>query len=754
LTALRENPAALTFVDNDLGKDKDFLIEAINSPRLFKYMDKTLLEDQDFMQKIKEVKGFTPNIENEDKPVAYRESLVEVNASLAKEIAYKYYENYQMHSSSWNSAVDITENQKYLISASGSKINVWDVNSTLLFKQIDIHKDIRDLALVDDGKSVLTLSSKEIKIWDLERGVVKKVLYKGDAHIWRMSLSVNRKWLAFFDENHMVRIYNLERGVKTQSFKVNTEGSLIFTIDNDAKYLAWGTYFSSDITLWEIHISRKVATFEGNFSDLSALHFAPNNNYLVSADSDGYINIWDIKRKKLLRTLVGNQRNIKSLDISSDGKWLLSASYNIEVWNFETGVYFKMFPISNKQRGYAKFINKNREILSYGHDNSIVIRELASAKVTKEFKSLKRTAYLLKFTPDKKHMLMAFREGDAHSKVAIWDIEKNRLLKVLESNNSQKVSALEVSQDSRYLFIAYGWGDGGGANIHIEMWDMKKNKLLKRFKNMNDKASDRENIFELVLSPDGQYLVSYLNSGIEKYKGVELWSVERGELISFVPSFEKSSRSPFIISQDSRWLIVGDEKGKIKFWNIAQSRFMKSEQITQEPIDKITLFSKDKLLIASGKKIYLRSLKEHRNIRVFNTKETPIHQIIALKNRDVFITESLSSRLNIWSLYQDKPLYALELNHCYADMGLVIDLSSNGQKVIIGFDDGTAKLYTIDKLNEAEKIFVFGDKENWAVFDEVNKKMTLSDKGDFLLKKEQVYKDKSVTVFTYKPSGL
>ena len=230
---------------------------------------------------------------------------------------------------------------------------------------------------------------------------------------------------------------------------------------------------------------------------------------------------------------------------------------------------------------------------------------------------------------------------------------------------------------------------------------------------------------------------------------MELWSVESGKLISFIPDLEGINSSPFVISPDNKWLILGDKKGKINFWSIEKKKIIMREEISKEVINKMRFFDKDKLLIASGKKIYLRNINEAKNIKVFNVKSSPIHQIVSSPNKKSFLTLSQDSLLNIWTIHQDKPLYSLDIKNTYADMGKVVDFSSNAKEVIIGYEDGSLKLYSTDNLKEPKKIFVFGDKKNWVVFDEEKKKMTIADEGSFLLKKQQVYKDENVTIFEF-----
>ena len=212
---------------------------------------------------------------------------------------------------------------------------------------------------------------------------------------------------------------------------------------------------------------------------------------------------------------------------------------------------------------------------------------------------------------------------------------------------------------------------------------------------------------------------------------------------------EGSFSSSFVISEDGQWLIVGNQKGKLNFWNILKKKFLKIQEVSKEAINKITLLDKDKLLIVSGKKIYLRNITEDKNIQTFDIKEQTIHQMIATKSGENFLTLSLSAEVNIWNIHKERPVYSIQIDSSYADIGQMVDFSSDGKEVAIAFEDGTVKLYSSKNLKVPKKIFIYGDKENWVVFDEKTKKMRVADEGNFLLKKHQMYKDKNVTIFEF-----
>ena len=66
------------------------------------------------------------------------------------------------------------------------------------------------------------------------------------------------------------------------------------------QYLAFGAAWETDlekvpIHLWEVGTGKHIVTFSGHVSDIQAVAFSPNNEFLASASFDGSILLWNLK---------------------------------------------------------------------------------------------------------------------------------------------------------------------------------------------------------------------------------------------------------------------------------------------------------------------------------------------------------------------------------------------------------------------------------------------------------------------------
>ena len=109
------------------------------------------------------------------------------------------------------------------------------------------------------------------------------------------------------------------------------------------KFGAFGHYFISggaDRTtrLWSIEQSKPIRIFCGQSSDVKAIEFHPNCNYIISGSEDCSIVLYDFLTGASERHFVGHQYPISALKISSDGQMLASGDAGgvINIWDIST----------------------------------------------------------------------------------------------------------------------------------------------------------------------------------------------------------------------------------------------------------------------------------------------------------------------------------------------------------------------------------------------------------------------------------
>ena len=667
---------------------------------------------------------------------------------------YDSYKNYYVTKGGHSFCSDISPNRSYVVSDDNNDINIWDTRTGQIVRKIQGHTDyIRSLLITKDSKYVISASEdKSIKVWNLKNGKLEKVLYSNDSAIYNMAMSTNKNWLVFSDGKGVIRVLDMHTEEIIQSFTEESKDIRALDIDNEGKYVLSGGYSKTSMNLWDISTGKKSRKFTGHSEGIESVAISDNKKYAVSGSYDESIKIWDLHRGKLIRTLSVDNESIASLDISSDSKYLLSTSKEIKLWDLKSGKLLNTFYDESIQRdadptnnvvGNAKFTEDDSEILSHGYDYNIRIWDISKHKIVDKFYSFRNMVSVVRFSPDNKYIIVGLKNK---AQIDIWDIEKNALHLSFNDRSRHMVSALAISENSKYLFIAMGWGTGGGSNIHIQMWDMKTKKHLHTFVNKSDNAVERSNLFSLALSPDNKYLASYLEDNL-----IEIWDIEKRKLLYLINNPSGDLLSSLVFTVDSKYLLFKGKVGEVVMWDIANNKLFRSIKISDKKIDTLAL-TKDgkKLLVASADKIYVGSFNKKTIINTFSVKEAPIHELIVRNNGEIFVSESSSSVVNIWSKEKKKALYTFDIDKKYAMYTSVVDISNDAKTMLIGFEDGTIKLFNVNNMGKAIKTFISGDKGNWVVFDEEKKKFFRADEGSFLFKKNVVYEEPFLKVNNFK----
>jgi len=657
------------------------------------------------------------------------------NPIVKKGESYTSYEDYHVPFAGLSFATDIDDAKEYIVSDENKNINIWSVKTGLLIKQIEAHKKSINQLLIRSSHHQIISSSDDcsIKIWDLKNGKLHSILEEGNSPIWYISMSPNGKWLVSSDVEGSIKVWNLVTYELVSKFEQKDVSIRGVVIDNSGKYVVSATYSDKAVTLWDVKNGEKIRTYLGHEDGVTCVALTEDKKFIVSGSYDKQIIIWNLEEGTIERKLATSKEHVRSLKISHDDKYILSTSEVVKVWNFKTGKLVKSFTKFDRERdsdttnnviGRAKFSSDSKAILISGYDYSIRLNEMKSGQSICKIENFKKRPYTLKFSPDNQYLLA----GLSASSLAIWDMSLNQLAYFFENKTRQIISALAMTSDSRYLFLAMGWGIGGGSNIHIKMFDMNTKKMVKIFKNSSKSALERSNIFSLTISPDNQYLATYLEDN-----SIELWDIEKGES-KIITGFDGSLLSSLAFTANSEKLLAGTRKGQLVVIDLLRQK-TKKIKVFESEINAISSFGKENFLLSSNENIIVWNLQEEKIIKKFKAEKFPIHEFITSKSNNVFISESSSSLLEIWSLEEDESIVKFDIDKKYAMYTSVVDLTNDGKQVVIGFEDGSIKLFNINNMNKAIKILISGNKNNWLLFDEIKKKFFRAEKSAFIFKK-------------------
>ncbi len=218
------------------------------------------------------------------------------------------------------STLDISDDgTRALVVLRNGMLQVWDLETGSMRRQIKSSAGVIFAALSDDGKYVLAnLAEGTVDLWDLENDTVKPLVQDYPA---LLKFSPDARYaLVGLRDNTMLYV-NIENGQALKVLRGHTGMLASAAFSNDGKFILTGAYDNIAI-LWNLTQEGKqlkpVRIFEGRFA-ATATAISPDNNYALTGAWLAYL--WDLKSaEKPLAIYMLPVTKVSSVAFSPDGK--------------------------------------------------------------------------------------------------------------------------------------------------------------------------------------------------------------------------------------------------------------------------------------------------------------------------------------------------------------------------------------------------------------------------------------------------
>lgn len=287
------------------------------------------------------------------------------------------------------SSFDITTDEKYLISTSGSifynqrgEIIIWNTeNFTEEAKLEDPDGGISVARLSKDNKTIATGNSTgKIRLWDFSKREETKILEGHSGDVNSISFSPDAKWMISasgsinFKRKGELLLWNWESLALEAKIEVGHSGWVsCVNFFHDSVHVAAAVGCS--VVVWNI-IAKTVYCSVDNFpSWIQCLIVSPDGKYIVSGDRDQNIRVWNFTEKRLEHSFIGHKFGISSLGFSPDSQFLLSGSFDktICVWNFKEKLQELKFEKHEKSVSALFYPPSMKYFFSGSEDEKIIV---------------------------------------------------------------------------------------------------------------------------------------------------------------------------------------------------------------------------------------------------------------------------------------------------------------------------------------------------------------------------------------------
>ncbi|MBI9010878.1 MAG: hypothetical protein JEZ08_01510 [Clostridiales bacterium] len=351
----------------------------------------------------------------------------------------------------------------------------------------------------------------------------------------------------------------------TKEFSINKDETLIGISSGDA------------VKVFDLTDFKELYSFdwhEGCFD----LRFSPDSNHIYKVGHDGTVEKYEIKTGDVLKVYEGLNFDVHCLEVSKDGRYIVAGAtdQNVAIWD-ESGELIKKYRHLDGLYDVAISLDQ-KYVASVGVDGNVFLVSLETGDYIKRI-PVATELHTVSFTSeglvtggyDYDVYFASTVDFNPNQKITVDNLEDLTLLKEIKAHN-QSAFDLAISHDNKYIATS-------SFDNKLRIWDIKTSQLL------HDVQMEELGV-TMKFTLDGQKLI---------YKG------EKGNLVIYnliTRSTEYASKDKgleigtFALSEDNKYLAVGDEFGKLTLMDFETMEVLRTYQGLDHWIFQIE-YSKD-----------------------------------------------------------------------------------------------------------------------------------------------------------------
>jgi len=286
-------------------------------------------------------------------------------------------------------------------------------------------------------------------------------------------------------------------------------------------------------------------SFYGHKEFINDFKLSPDGRRLASCaglSDKADLRLFDTESGEQLRILTGHYGSVRALSFTTSGKHLVSGCWdkNLIVWESETGKLYRTLKGHTTMISHLAISSSDKYIASYGCNldfHELFIWEFGTGKVIKKLNDVGNVSSL-DFLPNTHILAVAHFDKS----ISFWDISTGEKL-AFSSAYEQAGGGMFIHPDLGRLAT---WGASAKGTV-VKFWDMKSHQELLSFK---------DNIFKLIISKDGKYMIGTFMDFYEFTTSLQVFDAQNGKILKSVAIFHQTGNALLALSPDGKKIYV------------------------------------------------------------------------------------------------------------------------------------------------------------------------------------------------------
>lgn len=492
------------------------------------------------------------------------------------------------------------------------------------------------------------------------------------------------------------------------------DGKLFVTYsETENKTRLWN--LSTDFVIWEVSLD----TEQKDKDTLNSQTFiwSKSQKFLIVEDKSGKIYLLDSTNGKVIWKNKLRQKNLEVMSFSPDEKQIVAVFSNeketarIEFRSVETGKLENTFNSNVKFFDSFSF-SKNGKFLQFGNfEGKAVFIDSSTGKIVKKI-ALKPCGNLqntfsnnTQFSPNLNYLVA--RCGD---KTVITNAATGKVIRILNMKTDfEKVIGFSGNEKTLILqdlgYKIFKFSDSSVKDVDFDLW------------------------FSVDLNYDGSLLIN--NTDYRK-RGLEIAEVASGKVIKNFESHPGEIKNLVFNADGSRFASASSD-GVVRVWETANHKLIWAKFANDRGTNAVAFSPDGKILVSSGdNESDVNPIKVWdaengtllRDVPSENDGSDGITRMTFSRDGKLLLTTGNSTAFKLWNVEYWTIWRGFQTNEehqsgnmgwCCGSKALTIDFDKSGERILSAHDDGTVKIWEIDK-REPSKIFQVSDSSVRAYF--------------------------------------